>query len=179
MSVHLKHRPLALSLCPLLESRAFLETWSCSKRAPSLNIWPSLNIEPTPSQISEETLESLKLHERNSRKNFERQTAPSKPPEGHPQSDVTRRGHAGFLQATQRHFNLRASIKQNLYKVAESCGILSLRVRIIEFSSWWSTRVKSCGNSRTVLYFNHSQLQQFIACVYVFCFLLFSLVHVF
>ncbi len=115
-------------------NRAFLETWSCSKRAPSLNIWPSLNIEPTLSQISEETLESLKLRERNSRKNFERQTAPSKPPEGHPQSDVTRRGHAGFLQATQRHFNLKASIKQNLYKVAELVVSIS-KVKLIEFSS--------------------------------------------
>ncbi len=173
-SVHLKNRPPSLSLCSLLSARnrTFLETWSCSKRAPSLNIWPSLNTEPTLSQISEETLESLKLRERNSRKNSERQTAPSKPPEGHPQSDVTRRGHAGFLQATQCHFNLKASIKQNLYKVAELVVFISKskdnRVR----------RVKSCGNSKTVLYFNHSQLQQFIACVYVFCFMLFSLVHV-
>ncbi len=86
MSVHLKSGPplSSRSLCSLLESRAFLETWSCSKRAPSLNIWPSLNIELTLSQISEETLESLKLRERNSRKNFERQTAPSKPPKGIP-----------------------------------------------------------------------------------------------
>ncbi len=126
--------PSSLTLSALLESRAFLETWSCSKRAPSLNIWPSLNIEPTLSQISEETLESLKLRERNSRKNFEHQTAPSKPPEGHPQSDVTRRGHAGFLQATQRHFNLKASIKQNLYKVAELVVSIS-KVKLIEFSS--------------------------------------------
>ncbi len=84
-----KKRTPALFSLSLLSARncAFLETWSCSKRAPSLNIWPSLNTEPTLSQISEETLESLKLRERNSRKNFERQTAPSKPPEGHPQSD--------------------------------------------------------------------------------------------
>ncbi len=35
------------------------------------------------------------------------QTAPrAKQPEGHPQSDVTRRGHAGFPQATD-HFNLK------------------------------------------------------------------------
>ncbi len=107
-----KRTPLALALLSA-RNRAFLETWICSKRAPSLNIWPSLNIEPTLSQISEETLESLKLRERNSRKNFERQTAPSKPPEGHPQSDVTQR-RAEFPQATQRHFNLKASIKQPL-----------------------------------------------------------------
>ncbi len=82
--------PSSLTLSLLsARNRVFLETWSCSKRAPSLNIWPSLNIEPTLSQISEETLESLR--ERNSRKNFERQTAPSKPPEGHPQSDATQR----------------------------------------------------------------------------------------
>ncbi len=119
----------------LLGNRAFLETWSCSKRAPSLNIW-SLNIEPTPSQISEETLESLKLRERNSRKNFERQTAPranQATTEGHPQSDVTQRC-AKFPQATQRHFNLKASIKQNLYKVAELV-VSIFKVRIIEFSS--------------------------------------------
>ncbi len=91
----------------------------------AFTIWPSLNIEPTRSQISEETLESLKLRERNSRKNFERQTAPranQATTEGHPQSDVTQR-RAEFPQATQRHFNLKASIKQNLYKVAESGGI--------------------------------------------------------
>ncbi len=43
----------------------------------------------------------------------------AKPTEGHPQSDVTQRC-AEFPQATQRHFNLKASIKQNLYKVAEN-----------------------------------------------------------
>ncbi len=44
----------------------------------------------------------------------ERQTAPrAKQPEGHPQSDITRQGHAGFPQATD-HFNLKASIKQPL-----------------------------------------------------------------
>ncbi len=106
--------PSSLTLSALCLKIALLETWSCSKQAPSLNIWPSLNIEPTLSQISEETLESLKLRERNSRKNFERQTAPSKPPEGHPQSDVTQRGHAGFLQATQRHFNLKKQVSNKI-----------------------------------------------------------------
>ncbi len=125
--------PSSLTRSALCLKIALLETWSCSKRAPSLNIWPSLNIEPTLSQISEETLESLKLRERNSRKNFKRQTAPSKPPEGRPQSDVTQR-RAEFPQATQRHFNLKASIKQNLYKVAELVVSIS-KVRIIEFSS--------------------------------------------
>ncbi len=84
----------------------------------------------------------------------------------------------GIPSSHTASFQLKSKY-QTTSKVAESCGILSLRVRIIEFSSWWSTRVKSCGNSKTVLYFNHSQLQQFIACVYVFCFMLFSLVHVF
>ncbi len=66
-SVHLKSGPPLSSLCS--KSRIFFETWSYSKRALAFNIWPSLNIEPTLSQISEDTLESLKLRERNSRKN--------------------------------------------------------------------------------------------------------------
>ncbi len=49
------------------------------------------------------------------------------------QSDVTQR-RAEFPQATQRHFNLKASIKQNLYKVAELVVSIS-KVRIIEFFS--------------------------------------------
>ncbi len=95
------------------KSRVFLKFGAAPEELAAFNIWPSLNIEPTSSQISEETLESLKLCERNSRKNFERQSAPSKTTEGHPQSDVTQR-RAEFPQATQRHFNLKASIKQPL-----------------------------------------------------------------
>ncbi len=91
-----------------------------------------MNIEPTLSQISEETLESLKLRERNSR-DVKQPRANQATTEGHPQSDVTQR-RAEFLQATQRHFNLKASIKQNLYKVAELVVSIS-KVRIIEFSS--------------------------------------------
>ncbi len=154
------------------KSRVSLKLGANPKELAALTSRPSLNIELTLSQISEETLESLKLRERNSRASSNPR-ANQATTEGHPQSDVTQR-RAEFLQATQRHFNLKASIKQNLYKVAELVVSIS-KVRIIEFSSWWSTRVKSCGNSRTVLYFNHSQ---FIACVYVFCFMLFSLVHV-
>ncbi len=130
--------PSSLTLSALCsKSHVFLKLGAAPEELAAFNIWPSLNIEPTSSQISEETLESLKLRERNSRKNFERQTAPSKTTEGHPQSDVTQR-RAEFPQATQRHFNLKASIKQNLYKVAELVVSIS-KVRIIEFSSWWST----------------------------------------
>ncbi len=70
-SVHLKSGPPLSSrtLCSLLEIARFLETWSYSKGALALTFRPSLNIEPTLSQISEDTLESLKLRERNSRKN--------------------------------------------------------------------------------------------------------------
>ncbi len=120
-SVHLKNGP-QLSLwrsLSLLANRALLETWSCSKRAPSLNIWPSLNIEPTLSQISEETLESLKLRE----KNFEHQTAPSsqQPTKGIPR--VTSRdkdtrdsfNQPGNETTDQRHLNLKTSIKQPLF----------------------------------------------------------------
>ncbi len=97
----------------LLEIARFLKLGAAPEELAAFNIWLSLNIEPTSSQISEETLESLKLRERNSRKNFERQSAPSKTTEGHPQSDVTQQ-RAEFPQATQRHFNLKASIKQPL-----------------------------------------------------------------
>ncbi len=115
---------LTLSLS-LLEIAHFLELGVAPKELLALTSGQALNIEPTLSQISEETLESLKLRERNSRKNFERQTALSSQPtnEGHPQSDVMQR-HAGFPQDTQiSDQQLKASIKQNLYKVAESCGI--------------------------------------------------------
>ncbi len=89
----------------LLENRALLENLELlQKSSQPLTSGQALNIEPTLSQISEETLESLKLCERNSRKNFERQTAPSRQPtnEGHPQSDVTQR-RTGFPQARKRN----------------------------------------------------------------------------
>ncbi len=135
-SVHLKNRPPRSLSLSLLEIVRFLKLGAAPEELAAFTIWPSFNIEPTPSQISEETLESLKLRERNSRKNFERQTAPranQATTEGHPQSDVTQQ-RAKFPQATQRHFNLKASIKQNLYKVAELVVSIS-KVRIIEFSS--------------------------------------------
>ncbi len=105
------HRPL--SLCSLLENRAFLETWSCSKRAPSLNIWPSLNIEPTLSQISEETLESLKLRERNSRASNSTQSQPSNNRRASPEWRHATRTR-GIPSSHTDPFNLKASIKQNL-----------------------------------------------------------------
>ncbi len=111
------HRLRSLSAAQL-ENRAFLETWSCSKRAPSLNIWPSLNIEPTFSQISEETLESLKLRERNSRasNSTQSQTTRRASPEWH---HATRtRG----IPSSHRSFQLKSKY-QTTSKVAESCGI--------------------------------------------------------
>ncbi len=102
----------------LLANRALLETWNCSKRAPSLNIWPSLNIEPTLSQISEETLESLKLCERNSRAS--NSTEQPNNQKGIPR--VTSRdddtwdsfNQPGNETTDQRHFNLK-QVSNNLY----------------------------------------------------------------
>ncbi len=71
-----KKRTPALSLLSLLlclKIARFLILGAAPEELSAFIIWPSLNIEPTLSQISEETLESLKLRE----KNFERQTAPS------------------------------------------------------------------------------------------------------
>ncbi len=48
-------------LCSLLENRASLKLGATPKELAALTSRPSLNIEPTSSQISEETLESLKL----------------------------------------------------------------------------------------------------------------------
>ncbi len=63
----------SLSLLLCLKIACFLKLGAAPEELSAFNIWPSLNIEPTLSQISEETLESLKLRE----KNFECQTAPS------------------------------------------------------------------------------------------------------
>ncbi len=61
-SVHLKSGPPALgSLSALLENRASLKLGAAPEELAALTSRPSLNIEPTSSQISEETLESLKL----------------------------------------------------------------------------------------------------------------------
>ncbi len=85
-SVHLKNGPQP-SLCSLcLKIARFLKLGAAPEELSAFNIWPSLNIEPTPSQISEETLESLKLR-------FERQTAQSsQQPKGIPR--VTLRNDA-------------------------------------------------------------------------------------
>ncbi len=82
-----RSRSLSLLLC--LKITRFLKLGAAPEELSAFNIWPSLNIEPTLSQISEETLESLKLRE----KNFERQTAPSsQQPKGIPR--VTSRNDA-------------------------------------------------------------------------------------
>ncbi len=170
-SVHLKNGPpsLSLALCSLLANRAFLETWSCSKRAPSLNIWPSLNIEPTHSQISEETLESLKLRERNSRASNSTQSQPRNNQKGNPR--VTSRD-----KDTQDSLEPHRSSQQK--QVSNKISIKWLN-RVVFISKSKDNRVLllmiDTGKivySKTVLYFNHSQLQQFIACVYVFCFVI-------
>ncbi len=115
----LKLTPSTLSLSLCLQIARFLKLGNCSKRAPSLNIWPSLNIEPTLSQISEEeTLESLKLCERNSRAS--NSTEQPNNQKGIPR--VTSRdddtwdsfNQPGNETTDQRHFNLK-QVSNNLY----------------------------------------------------------------
>ncbi len=125
-SVHLKNGPpRSRSLSALC-----LKIARCSKRAPSLNIWPSSNIEPTLSQISEETLESLKLRERNSRasNSTQSQTTRGASPEWR-HATRTR----GIPSSHTDHFNLKASIKQPL-KWLNRVVFIS-KVKILEFSS--------------------------------------------
>ncbi len=99
---------LSLSLC--LEIVRFFENWSYSnKSSQPLTSRPSLKIEPTSRQISEETLENLKLRE----KNFEHQTTPSNQSSNNRMTsrNATTRGVSS--QETKRqisdHFNLKAS----------------------------------------------------------------------
>ncbi len=139
MSVHLKNGPpLSRSLC--LKIARFLKLGAAAEELSAFNIWPSLNIEPTLSQISEEILESLKLCERNSRKNFERQTAPSsqQPTKGIPR--VTSRdddmqdsvNQPGNETTDQRHFNLK-QVSNNLYSL--ELVVFISKVKILDFSS--------------------------------------------
>ncbi len=63
-----KKQTPSLSLSALCsKSRASLKLGATPKELAALTSRPSLNIEPALSQISEESLESLKLRERNSR----------------------------------------------------------------------------------------------------------------
>ncbi len=74
---------LSLFCCCLKFALRETRSYTNQKLA-AFNTWPSLNTEPTLRQISEETLEGLKLHERN----FKHRTTPEqpvKPTEGHPQ----------------------------------------------------------------------------------------------
>ncbi len=124
------------SLSALLENRASL-SWSCSKKKlAALTSRPSLNIEPTSSQTSEETLESLKL--RNSRKNSRasNNTEQSNQQKGIPR--VTSRddrrnslNQPGNETTDQRHFNLKAGIKQNLYSAGTGRIISKVRIIIV------------------------------------------------
>ncbi len=108
-SVHLKSGP------PLSawKSRVSLKLGAAPEELAALTSRPSLNIEPTSSQISEETLESLKLRE----KNFERQTTPE--PTKQQQKDIprvmSRDDDTRNSFKPQRHFNLKAGIKQPLF----------------------------------------------------------------
>ncbi len=114
-------------LCSLLENRASLKLGATPKELAALTSRPSLNIEPTSSQISEETLESLKLRE----KNFECQTTPEPTKQQQkdiPTSDITqRRGDS----VKPRHFNLKASTKQNLYSAGTGRIISKVRIIIV------------------------------------------------
>ncbi len=162
------HRLLSLSLSAW-KSRASLKLGATPKKSLQPKSRPSLKIEPTSHQISEETLESLKLRERN----FKHQTTPEqpvKPTEGHPQEwlHATTRGVSS--QETKRqisdHFNLKASTKQNLYS-AESWGIyLESKIKRV-LHLMIDTGKMSCRNCRTVLDCNHSQLNSLLVRVVV------------
>ncbi len=96
---------LLSALSAPLENRASLKLGATSKELAALTSRPSLNIEPTSSQISEETLESLKLRE----KNFERQTTPE--PTKQQQKDiprVTSRNDTRNSLEPQRSFQLKS-----------------------------------------------------------------------
>ncbi len=166
------------SLCYAWKSRASLKLGLLQK-ACSHNIWPSWT-------FNQHLVKSLKkpskawsyAKELRALSNTEQQATT----EGHPQSDVTRQRHAGFptsgkRKTDQRHFNLKASNQTTF--ILLNRGVSISKVKLREFSIWWSTRVKSCGN-RTVLDCNHSQLNSLPVrvCMYVFCLMLFSLVHV-
>ncbi len=162
---------LALSLFCSEMARFFWNSELRQQKLAAFNTWPSLKIEPTLRQISAETLESLKLRERN----FKHRTTPEqpvKPTEGHPQEwrHVTRtRGipsTSGKRKSDQRHFNLKASNQITFILLNRGASISKVKLR--EFSIWWSTRVKSWGN-RTVLDCNHSQLNSLPVrvCMYV------------
>ncbi len=116
-----KTDPLALALCSLLKIACFLKLGAAPNELLALTsgrVWT----------LNQHLVKSLKKPLKvwsYAKGTQERQTAPranQATTEGHPQSDVTQQ-RAEFPQATQRHFNLKASTKQNLYKVAESGGI--------------------------------------------------------
>ncbi len=92
----------------LLEIARFLKLGAAPEELSAFTFWPSLNIEPTRSQISEETLKVWSYREELRASNSTEQTT-----EGHPQSGrhATTRGipssHTG-------HFKLKSSIKQPL-----------------------------------------------------------------
>ncbi len=112
-SVHLKSEPPLSALLSAWKSRVSLKLGAAPEELAALTSRRSLNIEPTSSQISEETLESLKLRE----KNFERQTTPE--PTKQQQKDIprvtSRDDNTRNSFKPQRHFNLKAGIKQPLF----------------------------------------------------------------
>ncbi len=153
-SVQLENGPprsLSRSLLLCLKSRVSLKLGAAPEELAAFNIWPSLNIEPTSSQISEETLESLKL--RNSRKNSRASNNTEQPNQQKGIPRVTSRDEDtrdSFKPPSS--FQLKSKYQTKSLKWLNRVVFIS-KVKTLEFSSWWSTRVKSCGNSKTVLYF--------------------------
>ncbi len=117
-----------LSLC--LKITRFLKLGSAPEELSTFNIWPSLNIEPTLSQISEETLESLKLRERNSRG----QTAPraNQPTKGIPR--VTSRNDARDSLKPHRSSQLK-QVSNKISIKWLNCVVFISKVKTLEFSS--------------------------------------------
>ncbi len=160
----------ALALCSVWKSRASLKLGLLQK-ARSHNIWPSFeDWTNTSSNLwrnswkSEATRKELRALSNTEQPVKQQQ-------KDIPKSDATRQRHAGFptsgkRKTDQHHFNLKASNQTTF--ILLNRGVSISKVKLREFSIWWSTRVKSCGN-RTVLDCNHSQLNSLPVrvCMYV------------
>ncbi len=119
---------LSLALC--LQIARFLKLGAAPKELLALTSRPSLNIEPTLSQISEETLESLKLRERNSRASY----STEQPTKGIPR--VTSRNDArdSLKPQISDHLNLKQVSHKISIKWLNRVVFIS-KVKILEFSS--------------------------------------------
>ncbi len=130
------HRLLTLSA--LLESRASLNL-ELLQRALSLNIWPSLehwantqsNLWRNPRK-PEATRKELRASNNTEQPSNNRRTSPE-------WRHATTRG---VPSSHSDHFNLKAVPNKTF--ILLNRGVSISKVKLREFSIWWSTRVKSC-----------------------------------